>query len=61
MAQHNGLKLILAIRRICCRAAAEGKTSVRPATLRKIDRQISQMRRSLKAGLAEQSVSASLF
>lgn len=61
MENPNGLKLIMAIRRICSRAAAEGKTTVRPATLRRIDRQISQMRRSIKAGLSEQGVSASLF
>lgn len=61
MENPNGLKLIMAIRRICSRAAAEGKTTLRPATLRRIDRQINQMRRSIKAGLSEQGISASLF
>lgn len=61
MENHNGLKLMMAIRRICNRAAAEGKTTVRPATIRQIDRQISQMRKSIKAGLTEKAASASLF
>lgn len=61
MKNHNGLKLMMAIRRICNRAAAEGKTTVRPITLRQIDRQISQMRKTLKAGLSEKAASASLF
>ncbi len=59
MGKQNGLKLVLAIRRICNRAAAEGKTTVRPATLRQMDRQISQMRKSIKA--SERIASASLF
>ncbi|MDD5328656.1 MAG: hypothetical protein PHX38_01520 [Sulfuricella sp.] len=59
MGKQNGLKLVLAIRRICSRAAAEGKTTVRPATLRQMDRQISQMRKSIRA--SEQAASASLF
>ena len=49
MENHNGLKLMLAIRRICNRAAAEGKTHVRPATLRRMDRQIRQLRKSIQA------------
>jgi len=61
MENHNGLKLMMAIRRICNRAAKEGKTCVQPATLRQIDRQISQMRKTLKAGPSEQAVTASLF
>jgi len=61
MENHNGLKLMMAIRRICNRAAAEGKTSVRPATLRQIDKQISRMRKTLKAGLSEKAFTASLF
>lgn len=61
MENHNGLKLMMAIRRICNRAAAEGKTNVRPATLRQIDRQISRMRKTLKAGASELPVTASLF
>ena len=61
MGKQNGLKLVLAIRRICNRAAAEGKTTVRPATLRQMDRQINQMRKSIKAGLSEQPPGASLF
>jgi hypothetical protein len=43
MENHNGLKLVLKIRGICCRAAAEGKTKVSPSTLRLIDKQIKQM------------------
>jgi len=50
MKKHNGLKLMLAIRRICGRAAAEGKTQVRPATLRQMDRQIRSLRKTIKAG-----------
>ncbi len=61
MENHNGLKLMMAIRRICNRAAAEGKTTVRPATLRRMDRQISRMRKTLKAGQTENAASASLF
>ena len=61
MENHNGLKLMMAIRRICNRAAAEGKTIVRPTTLRQIDRQISQMRKAIKAGPSEKTASASLF
>lgn len=61
MENHNGLKLMIAIRRICNRAVAEGKTIVRPATLRQMDRQISRMRKTLKAGPSEKAVSASLF
>jgi len=61
MENHNGLKLMMAIRRICNRAAAEGKTIVRPTTLRQIDRQISRMRKTLKAGPSEQPFTASLF
>ena len=61
MENHNGLKLMMAIRRICNRAAKEGKTTVRPATLRQMDRQISQMRKILKDGLPEKAFTASLF
>ena len=61
MGNHNGLKLMMAIRRICNRAAAEGKTLVRPATLRQMDRQICLMRKTLKAGPSEKAVTASLF
>mgnify|MGYP003445133878 FL=1 len=61
MENHNGLKLMMAIRRICNRAAAEGKTSVRPATLRQIDKQISRMRKTIKTGLSEKACTASLF
>lgn len=46
MENHNGLQLVLKIRNICCRAAAEGKTKVSPATLRLIDKQIKQLRHS---------------
>lgn len=46
MKNHNGLKLAQEIRRICCRAAEEGKTHVRRATLRTIDKQIRQLRKS---------------
>ena len=49
MKKHNGLKLMLAIRRICSRAAAEGKTNVRPATLRQMDKQIRHLRKSIGA------------
>jgi hypothetical protein len=45
---HNGLNLILKLRSICCRAAAEGKTTVRPATLHLINKQIRQMRKSVR-------------
>lgn len=61
MENHNGLKLMMAIRRICSRAAKDGKTIVRPATMRQMDRQISQMRKALKARPSEKAVSASLF
>jgi hypothetical protein len=61
MENHNGLKLMMAIRRICNRAAKEGKTTVQPATLRRIDRQISQMRKALKAAPSERPATASLF
>lgn len=44
MGKHNQLELMLAIRRICSRAAAEGKTHMRTATLRKMDAQIDRMR-----------------
>lgn len=49
MKSQNQLDLVLAIRRICRRASAEGKTVVRPTTLRKMDRQISQLRKSMGA------------
>ena len=49
MKNQNGLKLMLAIRRICSRAAAEGKTNVRPATLRQMDKQIKHLRKNLDA------------
>jgi hypothetical protein len=45
---NNGLKLVQKVRDICRRAAAEGKTTVRPATLRRIDRQIRQMSHALR-------------
>ncbi|OIP12674.1 MAG: hypothetical protein AUK53_07350 [Betaproteobacteria bacterium CG2_30_59_46] len=61
MENHNGLKLMMAIRRICNRAAAEGKTTVRPDTLRRIDKYISQMRKTLKTGPSEKAFTASLF
>jgi hypothetical protein len=61
MENHNGLKLMMAIRRICNRAAAEGKTTVRPTTLRQIDRHISRMRKTLKAGPSGLPFTASLF
>jgi hypothetical protein len=61
MENHNGLKLMMAIRRICNRAAAEGKTTVRPATLRQMDKQISRMRKTLKAGPSEKAATPSLF
>lgn len=51
MENHNGLKLALKIRSICRRAAAEGKTRVRPATLRQIDRHIRQL--SKNAGIGQ--------
>lgn len=41
----NRLALTLAIQRICHRATAEGKTRVRPATLRKMERQVRQLRK----------------
>ena len=43
----NRLALTLAIQRICHRATAEGKTRVRPATLRKMERQVSQLRKAV--------------
>jgi len=61
MENQNGLKLILAIRRICGRAATEGKTFVRPATLRRIDRQISQLRKTIESGQADNSASQRLI
>ena len=45
----NRLALTLAIQRICRRASAEGKTVVRPATLRKMERQVSQLRKAMGA------------
>ena len=48
----NRLALTLAIQRICQRATAEGKTMVRPATLRKMERQVSQLRKAVGAGAA---------
>ncbi len=45
MNKHKQLELMLAIRRICGRAAAEGKTRMRPATLRKMDMQISRLQK----------------
>ena len=61
MENHNGLKLMMAIRRICNRAAAEGKTTVRPATLRQMDKHISRMRKTIKAGMPVKAYTASLF
>ena len=61
MENHNGLKLMMAIRRICNRAAAEGKTTVRPATLRQMDKHINRMRKTIKAGLSAKAYTASLF
>ena len=61
MKDSNGLKLMLAIRRICQRAAAEGKTTVSPATMRQMDRHIRQMRKNLRAGVAQEFVTPSLF
>lgn len=46
MENYNGLQLVLKIRNICCRAAAEGKTKVSPSTLRLIDKQIRQLQKS---------------
>lgn len=43
------LALTLAIQRICRRATAEGKTRVRPATLRKMEQQVSQLRKAMGA------------
>lgn len=45
MDKHNRLELMLAIRRICRKAAAEGKTHMRKATLRKMDVQINQLKK----------------
>lgn len=45
MDKHNRLELMLAIRRICHKAAAEGKTHMRKATLRKMDVQINQLKK----------------
>lgn len=46
MNQHKQLELMQAIRRICSRAVAEGKTRVRPATMRKMDAQIKRLQQS---------------
>jgi hypothetical protein len=43
------LALTLAIQRICRRATAEGKTQVRPATLRKMESQVNQLRKAMRA------------
>ncbi|BCB25923.1 hypothetical protein SKTS_08090 [Sulfurimicrobium lacus] len=43
------LALTLAIQRICQRATAEGKTRVRPATLRKMERHVSELRKAMRA------------
>lgn len=51
MSKHNPLELMLSIRRICRRASAEGKTTLRPATVRKMDRQINQVRKSMQGAL----------
>lgn len=48
MGNHDGLKLVLKLRSICCRAAAEGKTTLRPATLYLINKQIRQMRKTAR-------------
>ncbi|MBS4097551.1 MAG: hypothetical protein KGZ83_12035 [Sulfuricella sp.] len=53
MENHNGLKLVMKIRGICCRAAAQGKTKVRPATLRQIDRQIRTMSKAVRAAQSD--------
>ncbi|MFH1495900.1 MAG: hypothetical protein ABIG70_14025 [Pseudomonadota bacterium] len=45
MIKHNQLELMLAIRRICSKAAAEGKTHMRTATLRKMDAQINRIKK----------------
>jgi hypothetical protein len=45
MEKHKQLELMQAIRRICGRAVAEGKTHVRPATMRKMDAQIRRLRK----------------
>lgn len=45
MNKHNQLELMLAIRRICGKAAAEGKTHMKTATLRKMDAQINRMKK----------------
>lgn len=45
MDRHNQLELMLAIRRICHKAVAEGKTHMRKATLRKMEAQINQMKK----------------
>lgn len=45
MDKHNQLELMLAIRRICGRAAAEGKTHLRAATLRRMDAQIKRVKK----------------
>ena len=50
MENHTGLQLILKVRGICCRAAAEGKTTLSAATLRRIDKQIRQMSKAARAG-----------
>lgn len=56
MDRHNQLELMLAIRRICRKAVAEGKTHMRKATLRKMDVQINQMQK-----LQNQNVTHSLI
>ncbi|MBZ0104686.1 MAG: hypothetical protein K8H84_03560 [Sulfuricella denitrificans] len=45
MNKQNQLELMLTIRRICSKAAAEGKTQMRTATLRKMDAQINRMKK----------------
>jgi hypothetical protein len=45
MNRHNQLELMLAIRRICHKAVAEGKTQMRKATLRKMEAQINQIKK----------------
>lgn len=45
----GSLELTLAIQRICRRATAEGKTQVRPATLRKLERYIGRLRKAVVA------------
>lgn len=45
MNKQNQLELMLAIRRICGKAMAEGKTQMRTATLRKMDAQINRIKK----------------